>query len=365
MNTLTYVLLGVCSLSLVLNIILLIKASRKEEDPRLSVLSEKIDQIGKQNQFLYTMTDKNLKEIRETNEIQLSQMRHTVDEKLQQSLETRLSGTFKAVSTQLENVYRQLGEMQNLAKGVDNLEKVLTNVKTRGIWGELQAEKILQEVMLPEQYLTNVRIKSSSLDNVEFAVKLPGTDNPVLLPIDSKFPMEDYERLCDASAAGDAAIIKTSRKALEMRIRTEARSIQSKYIDVPRTTDFAILFLPIEGLYAEVLSISGLQDQIHRENHVLIAGPSTLASLLNSLQMGFRTLAIEKKSAEVWHVLGQVKTQFFKFEEVLKKVQDKLNSASSEVEKAFERNRILGNRLKKVEIAEDEEELLQDFSEES
>lgn len=359
------ILLYIClSLLLVILILLIVLLSRqKKEDPSvtalgkdLALLGEKADQSTKQTQFLYTMMDKNLREMRLTNEQQLTQMRETVNEKLQQTLETRLSTTFKAVNTQLENVYRQIGEMQNLARGMDNLERVLTNVKSRGMWGELQAEKILQDILLPEQYLKNVRIKAGSQEAVEFAVKLPEN---VLLPIDSKFPMEDYERLCEATSEADALSIKASRKALEARIRTEAKSIQSKYIDVPHTTDFAVLFLPIEGLYAEVLSVPGLQEQIQRENHILIAGPSTLASLLNSLQMGFRTLAIEKKSAEVWQVLGQVKTQFFKFEEVLKKVQEKLNSASSEVEKAFARNRILGNKLKNVESFE-EENLIQD-----
>lgn len=366
MDILLYICLSLLLVILVLLIVLL--AKQKKENPEISelgksmaLLSEKTDQSTKQTQFLYTMIDKNLREMRLSNEKQLSEMRETVNEKLQQTLESRLSTTFKAVSAQLENVYRQLGEMQNLAKGMDSLERVLTNVKSRGVWGELQAEKILQDILLPEQYLKNVHIKAGSSEAVEFAVKLP---EDVLLPIDSKFPLEDYERLCSASAEADATALKAYRKALEARIKAEAKSIQSKYIDVPHTTDFAILFLPVEGLYAEVLSVPGLQEQVQRENHILLAGPSTLASLLNSLQMGFRTLAIEKKSAEVWHVLGQVKTQFFKFEEVLKKVQEKLNSASNEVEKAFARNRILGRKLKDVESFEESESLIQEFEEE-
>ncbi len=354
MDILLYICLSLLVVILVLLIVLL--SRQKKENPEMgelardvALIGEKTDQNTKQSQFLYTMIDKNLKEMRET-----------VNEKLQQSLESRLSTSFRAVSAQLENVHRQLGEMQNLAKGMDSLERVLTNVKSRGVWGELQAEKILQDILLPEQYLKNVRIKNSSAEVVEFAVKLP---EDVLLPIDSKFPMEDYERLCDALSFSDATAVKTCRKALEARIRAEAKSIQSKYIDVPRTTDFAILFLPVESLYAEVLTVAGLQEQIQRENHILLAGPSTLASLLNSLQMGFRTLAIEKKSAEVWQVLGQVKTQFFKFEEVLKKVQEKLNSASSEVERAFVRGRALGKSLKDVESFEDPESLNQDLEE--
>ncbi|MCR5761001.1 MAG: DNA recombination protein RmuC [Sphaerochaetaceae bacterium] len=368
MDILLYICLSLLIVIIVLLSLLISKASKNKNDETLSslakdvaLLGEKTDQNTKQTQFLYTMVDKNLREMRISNEKQLSEMRETVNEKLQQTLENRLSTTFKAVSGQLESVYRQLGEMQNLAKGMDNLERVLTNVKTRGMWGELQAEKILQDILLPEQYLKNVKTKSGSNAVVEFAVKLPEN---VLLPIDSKFPLEDYERLCEATASADIAGVKAARKALETAIRTEAKRIQDKYIDVPHTTDFAVMFLPIEGLYAEVLSVPGLQELAQRENHILIAGPSTLASLLNSLQMGFRTLAIEKKSAEVWTVLGQVKTQFFKFEDVLKKVQEKLNSASSEVEKAFVRNRVLGSKLKGVETFEGPEELTQDFEEE-
>ena len=281
-------------------------------------------------------------------------MRKTVEEKLQSTLESRLSSSFKQVGDQLESVYKQLGEMQNLAQGVGNLEKVLTNVKTRGMWGELQAERILQEILLPEQYLKNVVTKRTGRDPVEFAVRLPGATEGehVLLPIDSKFPREDYEKLCSATESGDVEAVKILRKALERRILDEAKDIRDKYIDVPYTTDFAILFLPIEGLYAEILSIAGLQDRIQREFHVMIAGPATLASLLNSLQMGFRTLAIEKKSSEVWHVLGEVKTEYGKFGTVLEVVKKKLASASSEIDNAFTRHRAIGRKLRNVEAVE-------------
>lgn len=320
----------------------------------LTVVGARLDEIGKSNVFLYQTVEKKLGEIRADNEKRLEEMRQTVDEKLQKTLETRLSTTFKAVSDQLESVYKQLGEMQNLAKGVGNLEKVLTNVKTRGIWGELQAERILQEILLPEQYLKNVATKKGSKDLVEFAVRLPGQEEGqyVLMPIDSKFPREDYERICNASESGDTDAVKASRAALEARIKFEAKAIQSKYIDVPNTTDFAVMFLPIEGLYAEVLAIPGLQETIQKENHVMIAGPTTLASLLNSLQMGFRTLAIEKKSAQVWQILGQVKTEFGRFELTLQKVQKKLTEASNDVEDVFQRQRVMGRKLKNVEALE-------------
>ena len=332
----------------------------------LTVVSTRIDELGKANVMLYKTVEQKLAEIRADNEKRLDQMRQTVDEKLQKTLESRLSTTFKTVSDQLEQVYKQLGEMQNLAKGVGNLEKVLTNVKTRGIWGELQAERILSEILLPEQYEKNVCTKKGSHDPVEFAVKLPGSDgNAVLLPIDSKFPREDYEKLCDATQSGDIEGAKLLRAALERRIKDEAKDISQKYIDVPNTTDFAVLFLPIEGLYAEVLSVAGLQEKIQHEYHVLVAGPATLASLLNSLQMGFRTLAIEKKSAEVWHVLGEVKTEFGKFEVTLQKVQDKLSSASKEVESAFVRQRAVNRKLRNVDAVEieadvSEPELIED-----
>ena len=317
--------------------------NEKRLDGMRHVLEEKMLQV-----------DARLKEIRTDNEKRLEEIRQTVDEKLQKTLESRLSVTFKTVSDQLESVYKQLGEMQNLARGVDNLEKVLTNVKTRGMWGELQAERILSEILTPDQYVKNVITKKDGRDPVEFAVKLPGAEEGsfVLMPIDSKFPREDYERLCEATEKADPAGVLKFRDALEKRIRIEAKGISEKYIDVPNTTDFAVLFLPIEGLYAEILSVPGLQESLQRMYRVMVAGPTTLASLLNSLQMGFRTLAIEKRSAEVWNILGQVKTQFSKFETILEKVQTKLRSASNDVDKVFVRQRAMSRALKGVEAVE-------------
>ena len=249
----------------------------------------------------------------------------------------------------------KLGEMQDIAKDIGNLERVLTNVKTRGIWGELQAERILQDMLLPSQYDKNVITKRGSQERVEFAVKLPGASEggKIYLPIDSKFPREDYERLCQASERGDLEQIKSSRRALEIRILNEAKDIRDKYIDVPYTTDFAILFLPTEGLYSEVLSLPGLQERLQREFHVMVAGPTTLSGLLNSLQMGFRTLAIEKKSSEVWQLLGEVKTEYGKFGVVLDSVKKKLGLASNEVDNAFVRYRAMDRCLRDVEVNKD------------
>ena len=325
-----------------------------------SMIDSRLMQFSTGNERLTKTVEEKLDQIRNDNERRLEQMRKTVEEKLQSTLESRLSTSFKQVGDQLESVYKQLGEMQNLAQGVGNLEKVLTNVKTRGMWGELQAERIL-----PEQYLKNVVTKRTGRDPVEFAVRLPGASEGehVLLPIDSKFPREDYEKLCTATESGDVDAVKILRKALERRILDEAKDIRDKYIDVPYTTDFAILFLPIEGLYAEILSIAGLQDRIQREFHVMIAGPATLASLLNSLQMGFRTLAIEKKSSEVWHVLGEVKTEYGKFGTVLEVVKKKLASASSEIDNAFTRHRAIGRKLRNVEAVESDMPELTDNNE--
>ena len=385
-----YVFLGLSLICLLLLILVLVKLSKKSSDSELSknvdslsealrrveqaqtVTSTRLDgldsrssqqntlvdsrlaQFSTDNEKLTKTVEGKLSEIRTDNEKRLEQMRQTVEEKLQSTLETRLKTSFQQVGTQLENVYKQLGEMQTLAQGVGNLEKVLTNVKARGMWGELQAERILQEILLPEQYLKNVVTKKSGRDPVEFAVRLPGaTDGEnVLLPIDSKFPREDYEKLCDATQASDIELVKALRKALERRILDEAKDIREKYIDVPYTTDFAIMFLPIEGLYAEILSIPGLQERIQHEFHVMISGPATLASLLNSLQMGFRTLAIEKKSSEVWHVLGEVKTEYAKFGDVLGAVRKKLQFATTEIDNAFVRHRAMGRKLRDVEAIE-------------
>ena len=376
----TFVILATGVLTLIVLIAVLVKVSGKTDSPdrlqeqlrRLeqnqAVLNAKIEALDNHSADLNKMVDlrmaafsdsneklvktveSKLSDIRNDNEKRLEQMRQTVEEKLQNTLETRLSSSFKQVGDRLESVYRQLGEVQTLAQGVGNLEKVLTNVKTRGMWGELQAERILQEILLPEQYLKNVVTKRAGRD----PVKLPGAaeGESVLLPIDSKFPREDYERLCDATESADTESVKVLRKALERRILDEAKDIRDKYIDVPYTTDFAVMFLPVEGLYAEILSIAGLQQRIQHEFHVMIAGPATLASLLNSLQMGFRTLAIEKKSSEVWHVLGEVKTEYARFGMVLEAVKKKIASASNEIDNAFTRHRAMGRRLRDVEAVD-------------
>jgi len=362
----TYVLLALVLILVVCSVLILLKLSKPiEKDEHLdnavnsiskdqTVLITKVDELDKRNVFLYETVERKLQEIRQDNEKQLGKIQETVNEKLQSTLENRLTTSFKTVSEQLARVYDQLGQIQNLTKDVGNLEKVLTNVKTRGMWGELQAERILQEILTPEQYLKNIPTRHDSHDPVEFAVKLPGADkdHQVLLPIDSKFPREDYERLCDATQACDVEAVKALRTALERRVKDEAKDIRDKYIDVPFTTDFAVMFLPIEGLYAEVLAISGLQEKLQHEFHVMVAGPATLASLLNSLQMGFRTVAIEKKSAEVWQVLGQVKTEFGKFEATMQKVQEKLSSASKEVDNVFTRQRQMARRLRSVEAVD-------------
>ena len=257
-----------------------------------------------------------LRAIQEDNTKKLEQMRATVDEKLQSTLEKRLGESFKQVSERLEQVYRGLGEMRSLAVGVGDLKKVLTNVKTRGTWGEIRLSHILEQILTPDQYDVNVATKKNSNDRVEFAIKLPGQDSDkqtvVWLPIDSKFPQEDYQRLLDAQEAADKEQSEKSIKSLEGRIKAEAKYIKEKYIDPPYTTDFGIMFLPVEGLYAEVLRQPGLCDILQREYRIVVTGPTTLAALLNSLQMGFRTLAIEKRSSEVWELLGVVKTEFGK-----------------------------------------------------
>ena len=294
-----------------------------------------------------------LRAIQEDNTRKLEQMRATVDEKLQTTLEKRLGESFKQVSERLEQVYKGLGEMRNLATGVGDLKKVLTNVKTRGTWGEIRLSHILEQILTPDQYGVNVATKKNSSDRVEFAIKLPGQDTDeqqvVWMPIDSKFPQEDYQRLLDAQEAADKEQAEKSIKNLEMRIKTEAKYIKEKYIDPPHTTDFGIMFLPIEGLYAEVLRRPGLCDTLQREFRIVVAGPTTLAALLNSLQMGFRTLAIEKRSSEVWELLGAVKTEFGRFGDVLAKTKKKLKEASNTIGQAEVRTRAIERKLRDVE----------------
>jgi DNA recombination protein RmuC len=291
-----------------------------------------------------------MKSMQEQNAAKLEQMRATVDEKLQATLETRLGESFKLVSERLEQVHAGLGEMRTLATGVGDLKRVLGNVKTRGIFGETQLAAIIEELLTPEQYAVNISTKPDSSERVEFAVKLPGNgDAPIWLPIDAKFPSEDYERLLDAQENADTVAAAAAGQALEQRIRIEAKKIADKYISPPHTTDFGILFLPTEGLYAEVLRRPGLFEAMQRECRVVLAGPTTLSALLNSLRFGFRTLAIEKRSSEVWQVLGAVRTEFNKFGGVLDKVQQQIGTVSNTLNLAGTRTRAIERRLKGVE----------------
>ena len=294
-----------------------------------------------------------LRALQKDNNKKLEQMRATVDEKLQSTLEKRLGESFKQVSERLEQVYKGLGEMRTLATGVGDLKKVLTNVKTRGTWGEIQLGNILEQILTQDQYEVNVATRKNSNERVEFAIKLPGPDSDkdkvVWMPIDSKFPQEDYQRLIDAQENADKELAEKAVKSLEMRIKAEAKQIREKYIDPPNTTDFGIMFLPVEGLYAEVLRRPGLCDLLQREYRIVVTGPTTLAALLNSLHMGFRTLAIEKRSSEVWEVLGGVKTEFGKFGDVLAKTKKKLKEASNTIGQAEVRTRAIERKLTKVQ----------------
>ena len=292
--------------------------------------------------------DRQLSALRTENAAKLEQMRATVDEKLQSTLEARLGQSFKLVGDQLSAVHKGLGEMRALATGVGDLKRVLTNVKTRGTWGEVQLGNLLEQMLTPDQYAANVAVNPESMDRVDFAVKLPGRDDgvPVWLPIDAKFPQEDYQRLLEATDADQAARWSA---ALEARVSHEAGKIRQKYVVVPHTTDFAVLFLPTEGLFAEVLRRPGLCDGILREHRIVLAGPTTLSALLSSLQMGFRTLALEKRSSEVWRVLGSVRNEFGKFGDVLSRVQKKLQEASNTVDQAAVRSRAVERTLRAVD----------------
>jgi DNA recombination protein RmuC len=298
-----------------------------------------------------TTLETRLAAIQQDNAAKLEQMRATVDEKLQSTLETRLGQSFQLVSERLEAVQRGLGEMQALAAGVGDLKRVLTNVKTRGTFGEVQLGALLEQILVAEQYAANVATVPGSAERVEYAIRLPGTEDgtPVWLPIDAKYPIEDYQRLLDFQDAADAEGVLVAGKALELRVREEAKRIHSKYVAPPHTTDFAILFLPTEGLYAEVIRRPGLSDQLQREYRVTIAGPTTLTALLNSLQMGFRTLAIEKRSSEVWQVLGAVKNEFNKFGTVLEKTRKQLDTVRNSIDNAGTRTRAIERKLRGVE----------------
>ena len=289
--------------------------------------------------------------IRESNDRALMQMRTTVEDKLQQTLNERISESFQKVDEQLKSVYNGLGEMRQVAQNVDGLRRVLVNVKTRGTFGEVQLGNLLSEILTPDQYDTNVATIPGFGERVEFAVKLPGKEDgrSVYLPIDAKFPLEDYERLVEAAEAADSEQVEASAKALEVRILAEAEKIHRKYVQVPYTTDFAILYLPIESLWAEVIKRPGLIERVHRISHVTIAGPTVLAALLNSLQLGFRTLAIEKKSEEVSIVLGKVKSEFLKFSEAFDAVDRKVDGVRTALENVRKRTNIMSKNLRDVE----------------
>ncbi|EIL89282.1 hypothetical protein UU9_09607 [Rhodanobacter fulvus Jip2] len=289
--------------------------------------------------------------IQQDNAAKLEQMRATVDEKLHATLETRLGESFKLVSERLEAVQRGLGEMQNLATGVGDLKRVLTNVKKRGIFGEVQLGALLEDMLTAEQYASNVITVPGSNDRVEFAIRMPGQDegDHVYLPIDAKFPVEDYQRLLDAQEASDADAALAAGRALELCVREEAKRIHSKYVAPPHTTDFAVLYLPTEGLYAEVIRRPGLFENLQRDHRVTVAGPTTLSALLNSLQMGFRTLAIAKRSSEVWKILGAVKNEFGKFGTVLDKTRKQLDAARNSIDSAGQRTRAIERKLRDVE----------------
>ena len=311
-----------------------------------------LDGYAQQMGRLSQMMEQRLSKLQEDNAAKLEQMRQTVDEKLQGTLEKRLGESFRLVSERLELVQKGLGEMQTLANGVGDLKKVLTNVKTRGTWGEVQLGNLLEQVLTPEQYLANVVCRENSADRVEYVIRLPGRgddeDGEVWLPIDAKFPREDYERLVDAADRADVEGVDAAARALEARIKQAAKDVANKYVNPPRTTDFAILFLPTEGLYAEVLRRPGLLDLLQREYRINLCGPTTLGALLNSLQMGFRTLAIQKRSSEVWEILGAVKSEFGKYGEVLEKVQKKLTEATNSIEDIQVRKRAIDRKLRSV-----------------
>ena len=297
-----------------------------------------------------TLTQR-LAEIQIDTSNKLEQMRQTVDEKLHATLEQRLGESFKQVSDRLEQVHRGLGEMQTLATGVGDLKRVLTNVKSRGTWGEVQLGALIEQTLTIEQYSKNIATRPNSRDIVEFAIRLPGQEDgkPVWLPIDAKFPVEDYQRLTDAQDRADLQEIESAAKALEARIKAEAKTIREKYIEPPYTTDFAILFLPTEGLYAEVLRRQGLLELLQNDFRVTVAGPSTFSAMLNSLQMGFKTLSIEKRSSQIWSTLGQVKTEFSKFGEAIEATKKRLDAASKQFEAVDIRTRKINRALSNVE----------------
>ncbi len=344
------------------NTVAKITESQKEQLEAFSNRLKGLEETTDKSFFsLQVSVENKLGEIRADNEKKLESMRKTVEEKLQGTLENRLGASFKLVSQQLDMVSEGLGEMKQLASGVGDLKKVLTNVKTRGTWGEIAAGNILEQILVPAQYEKNVEVKKGSGERVDYAIRMPGPkremeeDELVWLPIDAKFPKEDYERLVDAAELGDREGVARAGESLEKQVKNNARSIFEKYILPPRTTDFGIMFLPSEGLYAEVLRRPGLADDIQGRFRIVIAGPSTLAALLNSLQMGFQTLAIQQRSSEVWKVLGEVKAEFGRFGDVLDAVRNKLDQATKTIDKAEVRTRAIRRKLRDVkELPESE-----------
>jgi DNA recombination protein RmuC len=324
--------------------------SRNREEAGTAAKSQR-EELGKSLEGVRAVVDLRLKELQQDNAKQIDKMRATVDEKLQGTLEKRLGESFKLVSDRLEQVHKGLGAMQQLASDVGGLQKVLSNVKMRGGWGEVQLGSLLEQVLTADQFARNVKTRDESAERVEFAIKLPGDENgaPVWLPIDAKFPTEDYQRLLAAQDKGDVVGIDDAMKSLETQLKKSAKDICQKYINPPRTTDFALMFLPTEGLYAEAIRRVGLVEQVQRDCRVIFAGPTTLAALLNSLQMGFRTLAIQKRSSEVWNLLAAVKTEFGKFGEALSAVKDKLDQAARHVDTVAVRSRAITKKLRDVE----------------
>lgn len=333
------------------NFLGLIDSGSQAQERRLAQMNETVQNAVS---GLRASLDKELAAMRQTNEKALESMRNTVDEKLSATLNTRLTESFKTVEGQLLEVHRGLGEMRRMAQNIDGLRRVLTNVKTRGTFGEVQLGMILSDLLTPEQYDTNVATRPGSRDRVEFAVRLPAAEpgSHVLLPIDAKFPTEDYERLVAASEAADPEMEAAARKALQTRILAEAQKIRDKYVEVPYTTEFAVMYLPAESLFGEVLRIAGLVERVQRECHVTIVGPTVLAAFLNSLQMGFRTLAIEQKSAEVWRLLSEVKAEFARFAESVGSMEKRIDSVKTAISAMRTRTNVMERRLKDVESIE-------------
>lgn len=331
--------------------VLLSTRNQEENASRMSSgLNDSLARLDTRMEQFRESTQTSIASVRTETERQLTEIRKTVDEKLSEDLEKKLDASFAQVSERLESVYKGLGEMHTLASGVGDLKKVLTNVKTRGIWGEMQLGALIRQTLAPGQYAENIAVVPDSPERVEYAICLPDKSGAqIYLPVDSKFPQEDYIRLVDASQNGDAAGTEASRKALLQRIRSEAKKISDKYIDPPHTTDFAIMFLPVEGLYSEVLQSPDTVETIQRDQRVIIAGPGTFSAMLNALQMGFRTMAIEKRSGEVWHLLGEIKTDFIRFADMLEATRRRIDQAGESIDSAVTRTRTIRRKLSGIE----------------